>query len=292
MPLRCVLPWPGVLVADAIVCIAHASAFSIDLHSPTRALVVRETAREGSHVTAVNDSRIQQLAAVSDRLEYQFQDIGLLDRALTHSSAAHENLASALRDNETFEFLGDAVIAFATADVLHRRDPEGGEGRKSRLKALLVSEERLAERAHALGLPEALRLGRGEEKTGGRHKRAIWADAYEAVVAAVYLDGGVETALRLVAAAVQRELSAGGRRLGGRDPKSALQELLQARGQALPEYEVVAEEGPAHRLRFRIACRVAGATLAEGEGHSKKEAEQEAARGALEVLRPRTIPTD
>jgi|WetSurMetagenome_2_1015567.scaffolds.fasta_scaffold173212_1 ribonuclease III len=238
------------------------------------------------------ERRLQQLAAVSERLEYQFQDIGLLDRALTHSSAAHENLAGVLRDNETFEFLGDAVIAFATADVLHRRDPEGAEGRKSRLKALLVSEERLAERAQALGLPEALRLGRGEEKTGGRHKRAIWADAYEAVVAAIYLDGGIKAAHSFVATAVEQELAEPGRRLGTRDPKSALQELLQARGEALPGYDVVAEEGPAHRLRFRIACRVAGETLAEGEGHSKKEAEQAAARGALAVLRPRGTSTD
>ena len=235
---------------------------------------------------SVVEARARQLAAVAERLGYRFREPALLDRALTHSSAAHEDLSGIRRDNEPLEFLGDAVIALATADVLHRRDPEGPEGRKSRLKALLVSEARLAERAEALGLPEALRLGRGEEKTGGRQKRALWADAYEAVVAAVYLDGGIEAAQRLVGTAMEREL-AENRRLGARDPKSALQEMLQARGEPVPDYVVVSQEGPAHRLRFRIACRVAGELVAEGEGHSKKEAELEAARGALAVLRAR-----
>jgi ribonuclease III len=237
----------------------------------------------------ISERRAGQLSAVAARLGYHFREPALLDRALTHSSAAHENLLGTLRDNEAFEFLGDAVIAFVTAEFLHRRDPEGAEGHKSRLKALLVSEPRFAERAEALGLPDALRLGRGEEKTGGRQKRALWADAYEAVVAAVYLDGGVEAAMRVVGSALEGEMVEG-QRLGARDPKSALQELLQARGVALPDYEVVAAEGPAHRLRFRIACRVAGEILAEGEGATKKVAETEAARGALEALRTRPTP--
>ncbi len=239
---------------------------------------------------AVDDRRARQLAAVSERLGHDFRNADLLDRALTHSSAAHEDLAGTLRDNEALEFLGDAVLGFLTAAHLHRLDPDGPEGRKSRLKALLVSEERLAERAFALGLPDALRLGRGEEKTGGREKRALWADAYEAVLAALYLDGGVEAAARLVEAAIESETAASPRS-GGRDPKSALQELLQGRGAEPPEYEVVAKEGPAHRLQFRVACRVAGEVLAEGEGHSKKEAEQRAARGALEKLRGANEPS-
>jgi ribonuclease-3 len=242
----------------------------------------------GDSTDSMSEARAQQLAAVAERLGYRFREPPLLDRALTHSSAAHEDLSGIRRDNEPLEFLGDAVIALATADVLHRRDPEGPEGRKSRLKALLVSEARLAERAEALGLPDALRLGRGEEKTGGRQKRALWADAYEAVVAAVYLDGGIEAAQRLIGAAIEREM-AENRRLGARDPKSALQETLQARGEPLPEYVVVSQQGPAHRLRFRIACRVAGELVAEGEGHSKKDAEQEAARSALDILRARYV---
>jgi ribonuclease-3 len=229
------------------------------------------------------DALLSDLAA---RLGHEFRDLGLLDRALTHTSAAHEDLSGSARDNETLEFLGDAVIAFATADFLHRRDPEGPEGRKSRLKALLVSEVRLARRAEALGLPEALRLGRGEEKTGGRQKRALWADAYEAVVAALYLDGGIDAALRLLKAALADELKEG-QRLRVRDAKSALQETLQGQGLPVPEYVVVAQEGPAHRLRFRVECRVAGESLSVGEGFSKQEAQQQAAEGALEIVRAR-----
>jgi len=234
----------------------------------------------------IDAGRRALLDDLTARLGHEFADVALLDRALTHTSAANEDLSETIRDNEALEFLGDAVIAFLTADFLHRRDPEGPEGRKSRLKAMLVSETRLARRAEALGLPAALRLGRGEEKTGGRQKRALWADAYEAVVAAVYLDGGVAAAARLVGSALEVELNEGPR-LSRRDPKSALQEALQGRGQPTPEYVVVAQEGPAHRLRFRIECRIAGEAVATGEGFSKKEAEQEAAHGALEAIRAR-----
>jgi ribonuclease-3 len=170
------------------------------------------------------------------------------------------------------------------ADLLHRRDPDGKEGLKSRARAQLVSSRSLARRAAELGLPALLALGRGEEKTGGRQKAALWADAYEAVIAALYLDGGMELAQRFVAAEFARELE-GVPDLAAADPKSALQELLQGRGEALPEYVVVAEEGPSHRRRFRIRCLVAGQAVAEGEGSSKKQAQQDAARKALDQLR-------
>jgi ribonuclease-3 len=234
----------------------------------------------------IDPGRRTLLCDLAASLGHEFSDVALLDRALTHTSAANEDLSGTTRDNETLEFLGDAVIAFLTADFLHQRDPEGSEGRKSRLKALLVSEPRLARRAEGLGLPAALRLGRGEEKTGGRQKQTLWADAYEAVVAAVYLDGGVEAAGRLLGSALEVEL-AEGQRLSVRDPKSALQETLQGRGEPTPDYVVVSQDGPAHRLRFRIECRVAGEAVATGEGFSKKEAEQEAAHGALEIVRAR-----
>ena len=143
----------------------------------------------------------------------------------------------------------------------------------------------LARRAAALGLPELLLLGRGEEKTGGRHKAALWADAYEAVVAALYLDGGLEAARAVRARRSSRPTSAAPELPEPRDSKSALQELLQARGEAVPEYVVVAEEGPSHRRRFRVECLVGGRLVAEGEGYSKKEAQQEAARRALPPLR-------
>jgi ribonuclease-3 len=175
------------------------------------------------------------------------------------------------------------VLGFIVSDLLHRRDPEGAEGTKSKTRALLVAEPSLARRAEALGIPGLLLLGRGEETSGGRLKGTLWADAYEAVVAAVYLDGGLPAAMRFVSAEFAGDIAAGAG-LATQDAKSALQEALQARGADVPEYPVLAEEGPSHRRRFRVACVVEGRVLAEGEGNSKKEAQQDAARRALALL--------
>jgi ribonuclease-3 len=147
-----------------------------------------------------------------------------------------------------------------------------------------VAAPSLARRASALGLPDLLLLGRGEEKTGGRQKSALWADAYEALVAALYLDGGLEAAGRFVSNEFAPELSSPQLPEPG-DYKSTLQELLQARGEAVPEYVTVAEEGPRHRRSFRVQCLVGGQLVAEGQGYSKKAAQQEAARRALPLVR-------
>ncbi len=226
--------------------------------------------------------REDELRAFERRLGYRFSDLDLLDRALTHSSRANEDVTGRARHNEPLEFLGDAVIGLVVADLLHRRDPDETEGRKSKARAQLVAAASLARRAQELGLPDLLLLGRGEEKTGGRHKAALWADAYEALLAALYLDGGFETAHRFVRDEFAQDLEAEG---DVPDPKSALQELLQGRGESIPEYRVAAEEGPSHRRRFRVECRIQGEVVAEGEGHSKKEAQQEAARRALFRMR-------
>jgi ribonuclease-3 len=228
--------------------------------------------------------REARLRALEARLGFRFHELALLDQALTHSSWANESLEPGARHNEPLEFLGDAVLGFVVADLLHRRDPGGDEGAKSKARAHLVSAGSLARRAGELALPELLLLGRGEEKTGGRKKTALWADAYEALIAALYLDGGLEAAHRFVLAEFATELEAGP--LASRDFKSALQEVLQARGEPVPEYAVAAEEGPSHRRRFRIECRIRGRVVAEGEGYSKKEAQQEAARRALAVVSP------
>jgi ribonuclease III len=232
----------------------------------------------------VDEQRTAALQALEARLGHRFRDLALLDRALTHTSHAHEHAALAERHNEALEFLGDAVIGFVVAELLHRRDPEGHEGGKSKARAHLVAAPSLARRASALGLPDLLLLGRGEEKTGGRQKSALWADAYEAVVAALYLDGGLEAAARFVSSEFAPDLSSPGLPEPG-DYKSALQEVLQARGEAVPEYLTVAEEGPSHRRSFRVQCRVGGQVLAEGTGYSKKQAQQEAARRALPIVR-------
>jgi ribonuclease-3 len=230
----------------------------------------------------VTPAREAQLRTLEDRLGHRFSDLAVLDHALTHSSLANEDAAAGGRHNEPLEFLGDSVIGFVIADLLHRRDPEGREGGKSKMRAQIVSARSLARRAAELGLPDLLRLGRGEEKSGGRKKAALWADAYEAVIAALYLDGGLEAAHRFVSAEFATDLERPG--LPTEDHKSLLQELLQARGDPVPEYELVAEEGPDHRRRFRVRCLVRGEPLAEGEGFSKKQAQQEAARNALARL--------
>jgi ribonuclease III len=229
------------------------------------------------------DDRGRLLADLQDRLGHRFVDETLLDRALTHASHANEGEQGGDGNNEALEFLGDAVLGFVVADLLHRRDPAGPEGLKSKRRASLVSAESLAERSERLLLPPLLRLGRGEEKTGGRKKAKLWANAYEAVIAALYLDGGFEAAARFARSEFAADLDRP--ELGAHDSKSALQELLQARGQAVPEYVVVAEEGPSHRRLFRVECRIEGAAVSTGEGTSKKAAQQEAARLALETCR-------
>ena len=227
--------------------------------------------------------REEELHGLERRLGYRFARLGLLDRALTHASLANEAAALHRKDNEALEFLGDAVLGMIVTDLLHRRDPDGAEGAKSRRRARLVSAPSLARRAADLGLPDLLLLGRGEEKTGGREKAALWANAYEALVAALYLDGGVEAAHRFVRADFARDVEASDEEL--EDPKSRLQELLQGQGRPVPRYGVVEEEGPSHRRRFRVECRLDDGTVTSGEGYSKKAAQQEAARLALDRVR-------
>jgi ribonuclease-3 len=230
-------------------------------------------------VTAEREAALRGLCA---RLGHRFKDPALLERALTHASRANEAMTGKRLDNEPLEFLGDAVLQLAVTDLLHRRDPEGSEGGKSRRRAELVSAPSLARRARALGLPDLLRLGKGEEKSGGRAKAALWADAYEAVVAAVYLDGGFRAAQRFVAAEFTGDLAAAEE--SGADAKTRLQELLQAEGRPLPRYAVVGEEGPSHERRFRVECRLDDGRVTTGAGSSKKAAQQEAAREALAAL--------
>jgi ribonuclease-3 len=226
--------------------------------------------------------REEGLRALEALLGHHFADLGILDQALTHTSRANEDPKGETRHNEPLEFLGDSVLGFVVADLLHRRDPHGDEGVKSKARADLVSAASLAPRAERLGLQVLLVLGRGEEKTGGRGKSRLWADAFEAVVAALYLDGGLETARRFIEEAFGDDLTAS----PSRDPKSALQEVLQGQGEPLPDYVLLASEGPSHRKRFRVGCVISGRTVSEGEGFSKKTAQQEAARKALEALTP------
>jgi len=216
---------------------------------------------------------------------YRFRDRGLLEHAMTHTSRANEDVSGGVRDNESMEFLGDALLGFVIADALFREFPNSTEGEKSKTKAALVSTATLARQAERLGLGEHLLLGRGEEKTGGRRKQALLADGYEALLAAIYLDGGIEAARAFILrefASLVADVGVHG--VAGQDYKSALQELLQSRDLGLPDYRLVSTIGPDHNKQFHVAVAVRGEALAEAIGSSKKEAEQEAAKVALEKL--------
>jgi len=229
-----------------------------------------------------------ELEPLEQRISYRFRDRGLLEHALTHSSRVHEDASGGVFDNESMEFLGDSVLGFVVADMLFRQFPQHNEGQKSKLKASIVSAISLARLAERLGLGEFLILGRGEEKTGGRRKHAIIADCYEALIAAIYLDGGIVPAQNFIQRQFQ-PLVDEARRSGvdaafTEDYKSALQEWLQREGRGLPLYRLSAEIGPAHRRLFEVEILVGGEVIAKAEGNSKKEAAQTAAKAALESL--------
>jgi ribonuclease-3 len=241
------------------------------------------------HRTELSSGQLVRLRDEFETLQtaiaYRFRDRGLLEHAMTHTSRANEDVSGGVADNESLEFLGDAVLGFIVADLLFREFPDCDEGEKSKMKAMLVSTATLARVAERLGLGDHLLLGRGEEKTGGRRKQALLADGCEALIAAMYLDGGIEQSR----AFITREL--GGfiddlRRDGvsAQDYKSTLQELVQGRNRPLPEYRVIGAAGPDHQKLFDVEVLVAGEPLARATGPSKKEAEQEAARLALSRL--------
>jgi len=229
-------------------------------------------------------------AQLQERLGYSFSDASLLERALTHSSALPELRASAEvpgkmetpQDNERLEFLGDAVLELLASEYLLSNFPEWTEGQLSKSRARMVNARSLESAARRLGLGEFLRLGRGEEKTGGRDKPTILADAFEAIVAAVYLDGGLACARTLLKRTLfEQALLEDGERIAESDRKSALQEFLQGRGRPPAEYRLAGETGPDHQKTFRVEVWVAGECLAAGLGSTKKEAEQRAASSAL-----------
>jgi len=232
--------------------------------------------------------------ALEERLGHKFLTSELLERALTHSSAVPELRAAATEEtvsalfpgnNERLEFLGDAVLELLASEYLLASFPDWSEGQLSKSRARIVNAVSLEAAARRLRLGEHLRVGRGEEKTGGREKQTLLADAFEAVVAAVYLDGGLGVAREVLRKVLfEQALEERGERISESDRKSALQELLQRRGRAPAEYRVVGESGPDHQKVFQIEVWIDGECLATGEGSTKKEAEQRGARSALEQL--------
>ena len=235
-----------------------------------------------------NDEELQE------RLRYRFRDTRLLTTSLTHSSAVPELRAAAesagaaareIEDNERLEFLGDAVLDLLASEYLLEKFPSWSEGQLSRSRAYLVNAQALEVAARKLEIGQFLRLGRGEEKTGGREKAAIIADALEAIVAAIYLDSGLDAARKLLRRVLfEAVLEGGGESISDSDRKSALQEFLQGKGHPPAEYRLAGETGPDHQKLFYVEVWSLGELLASGEGNTKKEAEQKAARAALQRL--------
>jgi ribonuclease III len=219
------------------------------------------------------------LTRLQKELGYSFSDTNLLARCLTHVSYGRGKDAG---HNETLEFLGDAVLDLAVSDLLMRRFPEKTEGDLSKMRAALVNAATLAEKAAELKLGAALRMGKGEERSGGRGKKSILAGAFEALLGAIYWEGGYEPARRMVERFFAPDIE--GTRLGQQDYKTRLQEISQMLFREPPVYKLVAETGPDHEKRFATEIVVGGKMLARGEGRSKKQAEQQAAERALEGL--------
>ena len=214
---------------------------------------------------------------LSKTLDYSFSDVGLLQQALTHRSAPG-------RSNERLEFLGDAVLDIVVSEALFQSLPDAPEGDLSRLRASLVRDTSLAGIAAELGIGEHLILGSGERKTGGHRRQSILADALEALFGAVYLDSDFETAADLIHRVFADKLEDLPHADELRDPKTRLQEWLQARGAAPPDYELVNVTGKAHQQRFEVRCLVPDQEPATGEGRSRRDAEQQSARRMLEQL--------
>ena len=225
------------------------------------------------------------MKTLEEKLGYTFRDRHLLEAALYHSSYANEHRGSGIQSNERLEFLGDSVLGMVTADYLYHKHPSLPEGDLTRIRAALVCEESLHEVAQSLDLGSYLKLGRGEESGGGRRRPSILSDATESVFAAVYLDGGLEEARALIHRVLlqrEREEVVEERR---RDFKTELQELVQRRSDQVLRYEMVGSSGPDHAKVFEARVTINGQTAGSGTGRSKKEAEQAAARNALDEMK-------
>ena len=222
------------------------------------------------------------MKTLEERIGYTFRDRSLLENALTHSSYANEHREAGMPSNERLEFLGDSILGLVVADHLYRTRPDLPEGDLTRIRAALVCEGSLVEVAKGLDLGSYLKLGRGEESGGGRHRPSIQADAVEAMLAAVYLDGGIGQARRLIHELIVDQEQE--RTAAGRDYKTALQELVQrTSGQALA-YRLIGESGPDHAKTFEMEVLLNGTAIGSGSGRSKKEAEQAAAQTAVAHL--------
>jgi len=232
------------------------------------------------------DNELQpSLQQLCDRLDYSFSDPALLAQAVRHSSYIHEHPELGGESYERLEFLGDAVLELVITELLYRRFPDASEGHLSKARAGVVNENRLASVARSLGLGPCLLLGRGEEMQGGREKPSILADVVEAIAAAIYLDGGLEQARRVLSALLAEVAEKALLRTPKKDYKTRLQEEVQEVLHLTPNYELIHAEGPDHAKMFTVALVIDGRRVATGSGRSKKEAEQDSARRGLDAWR-------
>lgn len=215
---------------------------------------------------------------------YRFRNISLLQNALTHSSYANERWHNSLLSNERLEFLGDSVLGMLVAEYLYRNFPNRPEGELTRMRADMVCEQTLAATANRIGLGEHLMLGHGEERFGGRNRDSILADAVESVIAACFLDGGLDAALQFVQKFILVEVPV--KKLHNADYKTALQELVQQKKNQVLSYALVGQSGPDHDKQFDVQVSLNGNVVGCGSGSSKKRAEQMAAKAAIEKLFP------
>ena len=218
---------------------------------------------------------------------YQFRDIQLLQNALAHSSYANERWHNSLLSNERLEFLGDSVLGMLVAEYLFRTFPNRPEGELTRMRADMVCEQTLAAAANRIGIGDHLLLGHGEEQGGGRKRNSILADAMESVIAACFLDGGIEAALKIVQQFILVEVPV--KKMHNMDYKTQLQELVQQKKNQVLSYALVGQSGPDHDKQFEVEVALNGKVVGRGTGSSKKRAEQDAARAAIEKLFPGKI---
>ena len=217
---------------------------------------------------------------------YRFQNISFLQNALAHSSYANERWHNSLMSNERLEFLGDSILGMVVADYLYRSFPNRPEGELTRMRADMVCERALAKVAHQIGLGNHILLGKGEEQGGGRNRESILADAVESIIAACYLDGGMDAAKQFIGRFILSDVPV--TKLHNADYKTALQELVQQKKNQTIQYTLVGESGPDHDKQFQVELSINGEVIGSGTGTSKKRAEQEAAKTAIEVLNPKS----
>lgn len=223
-----------------------------------------------------------QIQDIEKSIGYTFKNRELLKRALTHTSYAYEN---GVESNEKLEFLGDSVLEFISSKYLYGKYPELREGEMTKVRATVVCEKSLYKVAKLHNFSDFLYLGRSEQKSGGSQRPAILADSVEAVIAAIFMDGGIIPAEKFIIDNLKNEIEEATKHVGDKDYKTVLQEKLQAHGEVKIEYEILQEKGPDHDKTFEAEVKCNGKVLAKGEGKSKKEAHMEAAKKALENLK-------